>query len=221
MAYIISIEDVKQIAILAASIAFDNFKNLVAKATLRSVSAVSVLLYFTSLVPATAFVSAAVTTRIIFIIVFSMNSLECDNFVSKLPMERVDGQKIAFSERLTEKMPRIFTKTTEDSEIYIPIQNGKPFCSSEPKKVMVKKSNMQPLKTEIQPQIDRKCKTTYVPLEKRTKTWDDLIREDSTENRKKAEPYIKDYEKRVKRHEDRAKIYENRRKLITNKEDEL
>jgi hypothetical protein len=48
-------------------------------------------------------------------------------------------------------------------------------------------------------QIHRKCEKTYVPLNQRTKTLDDLKKEDSTENREKVAPYIKRYEDRRRR----------------------
>ena len=50
-----------------------------------------------------------------------------------------------------------------------------------------------------QTQIYRKCDKEFVPLKERTKTLSDLKKQDSTENREKAAPYIKRYEDSRKR----------------------
>ena len=55
------------------------------------------------------------------------------------------------------------------------------------------------MKTEPQNQIHRKCDKEFVPLKEQTKTLSDLKKQDSTENREKAAPYIKRYEDRRKR----------------------
>lgn len=63
----------------------------------------------------------------------------------------------------------------------------------------MKKSNIRSVKTEPQTRIHCKCEREYVPLKERTKTLADLKKEDSTENREKAAPYIKRYEDRRRR----------------------
>lgn len=56
-------------------------------------------------------------------------------------------------------------------------------------------------------QITRKCRKQYVPLKKRTKTLADLKTGDSTENKKKALPYIERYENRRKKIMSKRRIY--------------
>ena len=91
---------------------------------------------------------------------------------------------------------KVFIKGSENTELYIPSHNDDGSCSSEYKQVEVKKSNIRLVETETQTQICRKYERKYVPLKERTKTLADLKKEDSTENREKAAPYIKRYEDR-------------------------
>ena len=102
-------------------------------------------------------------------------------------MERIFPEKrIGFLESPIEKTPKIFIPGSATTELYYSSSNDKISCSSEYKEGQV---------TSIQ----RKCEKKYVPLKERTKTLADLKREDSTENRERAEPYIQRYENRRKR----------------------
>lgn len=58
----------------------------------------------------------------------------------------------------------------------------------------MEKSNVRVVITEPQHQIHQKCEKKFVSLKKRTKTLADLKKQDSTENREKAAPYVKRYE---------------------------
>jgi hypothetical protein len=152
--------------------------------------------------------STLLAGAIIFNVAQGISDFECNNLVSKVTMERVSQEKnIGFLETLPERSPKVFIKGNEDTELYIPSRNDNASCSSKYDPVEVKKSDGNPLKNKPQGPIQRTCKTQYVPLEKRTKTLADLKKDDSTENREEAAPYIK--------------RYENRRKLILNKKDEL
>jgi hypothetical protein len=139
--------------------------------------------------------STLLAGAIIFNVAQGISYFECNNLVSKVTMERVSQEKnIGFLETLPEKTPKVFIKGSEDTELYIPSHNDNDFCSSKYKQDEVEKSNIGLVKTETQIQIHRKCEKTYVPLKERTKTLADLKKEDSTENREKAAPYIKRYE---------------------------
>jgi len=124
--------------------------------------------------------------------------LECENFVSKVPMERVFQEKtIGFLEAPPEKRPKVFVQGSKNTELYIPNPYANGSCSSVYDEV--EKSNLKSFKTEPQTLIYRQCEREYVPLKERTKTLADLKKDDSTENREKAAPYIKRYENRRKR----------------------
>jgi hypothetical protein len=115
-------------------------------------------------------------------------------------MERVSQEKsIGFLEILPEKTPKVFIKGSEDTEIYVPSHNDNGSCSLEYKQVEVKESNRSPVKTEPQTRIHRKCEKNYIHLKQRTKKLYYLKKEDSTEIREKAAPYIKRYEDRRRR----------------------
>ena len=143
--------------------------------------------------------SALLAGAIAFNVAQDITNFECNNLVSKVTMERgSEGKAIGFLERPPEKNPRVFIKDNEDIEIYFPSLNKNEYCFSESKQ-KVEKSNVRGAITEPQNQIHRKCEKEFVPLKERTKTLADLRKQDSTENREKAAPYIKRYEDRRKR----------------------
>jgi hypothetical protein len=129
------------------------------------------------------------SSAIIFNVAQGISDFECHNLVSKVTMKRV----------FPEKTPKVFIKGNEDTQLYIRSYNDNDSCSSEYRQVEVKELNIRPVETEPQTRIHRKCERQYVPLRERTKTLDDLKKEDLTENREKAAPYIKRYEDRRKR----------------------
>lgn len=137
--------------------------------------------FFTS-VGVVSLTSALVAGAIMLNVAIGIVDFECNNFVSKLPMEQVSH----------EKTPKVFIKGSEDTEIYFSSKDADDYCYSEFEKVEA--SNTKP-----QNRIRRTCEKKYVPLKERTKTLDDSKKEDSTENREKAAPYIKRYENRRKR----------------------
>jgi hypothetical protein len=111
-------------------------------------------------------------------------------------MEKVASDKvIGFLETLPDKSPRIFIKGDEEAEIYILDRATNDVCVSEFKPLEIKKSSLRP---ETQHHIIRKCEKKYVPLNERTKTLNDVKKNDSTENREKASPYIERYQNRRK-----------------------
>jgi len=196
-AYIVSRQPIRQVTVLGVSLFAEKFKSLAVKTGLGIVGG---SIFFFTPVGVVSLTTTLLTGAIIFNIAQGISSIECNDFVSKVTMERVSEEKtVGFLETLPEKTPKVFIKGNEDTELYIPIHKDNGSCSLEYKQVEVKKSNIRLVKSEIQTQIHRKCERGYVPLKERTKTLADLKKEDSTENREKAAPYIKRYEDRRKR----------------------
>ena len=194
LSYIVSRQPVKQVTILGVSLFADKFKSLAVKTGLGIVGG---SIFFFTPVGVVSLTSTLLTGAIIFNVAQGISSIECNDFVSKVTMERVSQEKtVGFLETLPEKTPKVFIKGNEDTELYIPIHKDNGSCSSEYKQIEIKKSSIKLLKAE---KIHRKCEREYLPLKERTKTLADLKKEDSTENREKAAPYIKRYEDRRKR----------------------
>jgi hypothetical protein len=180
LAYIISREPIKQVSILGVTFFIDKFKSLVIKSGIGFVSG---SIFFFIPIGVVSLTTTLLVGSIFFNIALGMGSFECNNLVSKVTTERLFQEKtIGFLETLPEKTPKVFIKGSENTEIYIPTHNDNDFCSSE--------------YSENPVQIHRTCERTYVPLKERTRTLFDLRNEDSTENREKAEPYIKRYKNR-------------------------
>jgi len=199
LSYIVSRHPVKQVTILGVSLFADQFKHLVVK---TGIGIFGGSIFFFVPAGVVSLTGALLAVAIAANVAHGINDFECENFVSKVPIERVAEEKtIGFLETSSEKTPKIFIKGSEDTELYIPSPDANGSCSSEYKNepvTEVEKSNLRPVKTEPQTQIRRKCEREYVPLKARTKTLADLKRDDSTENREKAAPYIKRYEERRK-----------------------
>ena len=197
LSYLVSRQPAYQISILGVSFFAGQFQSLAIK---TGVGIASGLVFFFIPVGVVSLTGALLTGAIIFNVAQGISEFECKNFVSKLPMERVSQEKtIGFFETLPDKSPKVFINGSEDTELYIPSHNDNRSCSSEYKEVEVGKSTISLAKTESQTGIRRKCESEYVPLKERTKTLADLKKNDSTENREKAAPYIKRYEDRRKR----------------------
>jgi hypothetical protein len=197
ISYIVSRQPVKQVTILGVKFFADKFKDLAIKTGFGILSG-SIFFFNPVGVGIVSLTSGLLTGAIILDIVMETNNFECNSLVSKVTMERVSQEKtIGFLETRPERTPKVFIKGSEDIELYIPNHNDNGSCSSEYKQVEVKKSNIGLGKTETQ--IHRTCERKYVPLKERTKTLADLKKEDSTESREKAAPYIKRYEDRRRR----------------------
>lgn len=129
----------------------------------------------------------------------NFNGFDCNSFVSRLPMERVSEEKtIAFLDTPRENTPKVFIKGSDNTEIYVISSNDNDSCYSDYQSVELDKLTTPPVTTEPKTLIHRTCEKKYVPLKKRTKTLADLKKEDSTENRKQAAPYIERYKNRRK-----------------------
>ena len=194
LSYVVSQQPIKQITILGVSVFVDRVRSLGVKAAIGVGSGV---VFFILPVGIVSLTGALLAGAIAFNVVQGSTNFECDNLVSKVVMERSsEGKAIGFLERPPEKNPRVFIKDNENIQLYFPSPNKNEYCVSESKQ-KVEKSN---LRTEQpQTQIYRKCDKEFVPLKERTKTLSDLKKQDSTENREKAAPYIKRYEDSRKR----------------------
>ena len=194
LSYVVSQQPIKQITILGVSVFVDRVTSLGVKA---AIGVGSGAVFFILPVGVVSLTGALLAGAIAFNVVQGITNFECDNLVSKVIMERSsEGKAIGFLERPPEENPRVFIKDNEDIELYFPSPNKNEYCVSESKQ-KVEKSN---LRTEQpQTQIYRKCDKEFVPLKERTKKLSDLKKQDSTENREKAAPYIKRYEDRRKR----------------------
>ncbi len=196
LSYIVSRQPVKQITILGVSVLVDRVKRLAVKTAL-GVGSGSV--FFILPLGVISLTSALLAGAIAFNVAQDITNFECNNLVLKVAMERgSEGKAISFLERPPEKNPRVFIKGDEDVEIYVPSLNKNEYCFSEYEQ-KVEKLNVQGGITKPQNQIHRKCEKKFVPLKERTKTLVDLKKQDSTENREKAAPYVKRYEDRRKR----------------------
>ena len=197
LSYVVSRQPIKQITILGVSVFFDRVKSLAVK-TAIGVGSGSV--FFILPMGVVSLTGALLAGAIAFNVAQDITSFECNNLVSKVTMERsAEGKAIGFLERPPENNPRVFIKDNDkDIAIYFPNPNKNEYCFSEHKQ-KVEKSNVRGVITEPQNQIHRKCEKEFVPLKERTKTLADLKKQDSTENREKAAPYVKRYEDRRKR----------------------
>lgn len=194
LSYVVSQQPIKQITILGVSLFVDRVTSLSVKV---AIGVGSGAVFFILPVGVVSLTGALLAGAIAFNAAQGITNFECDNLVSKVIMERSsEGKAIRFLERPPEKNPRVFIKDNEDIEVYFPSPNKNEDCVSEYKQ-KVEKSNL--ITEQPQTQIYRKCDKKFVPLKERTKTLSDLKKEDSTENRETAAPYIKRYEDRRKR----------------------
>jgi hypothetical protein len=197
LAYVVSRRPFRQVSIMGVTFFADKLKALSVKVAAGVVG--GSVCFFTP-IGVMSLTSCLLTGLIFFNVAQGITNFECNNFVSKVSMERISQEKtIGFLEPLPEKSPKVFIKGSEDIELYIPSHNDKVSCSLEHKQVKVKKPIMRLGKTKPLTQIHRKCETKYIPLKERTKTLADLKKEDSTENRETAASYISRYEDRRKR----------------------
>lgn len=194
LSYVVSQQPIKQITILGFSLFVDRVTSLSVKV---AIGVGSGLVFFILPVGVVSLTGALLAGAIAFNAAEGITNFECDNLVSKVIMERSSEEKVVgFLERPSEKNPRVFIKDNEDIKVYVPSPNKNENCVSESKQ-KVEKSSL--ITEQPQTQIYRKCEKKFVPLKERTKTLSDLKKEDSTENREKAAPYIKRYEDHRKR----------------------
>ena len=196
LTYIISRQPMKQITILGVNVVANQVKSLAVKA---AIGVGSGSIFFILPVGVGSLAGALIAGAIAFSVAQGINNFECSNLVSKVSMERnSEGKTIGFFDKPPENNPRVFIKGNENIELYVPTRNNNEDCSSESNQ-KVEQSNVRGAITNPQNQINRNYKRKFVSLKKRTKTLEYFKKQDSTENREQAAPYIKRYEERRKR----------------------
>ncbi len=82
--------------------------------------------------------------------------------------QNFEGKAISFLERPPEKNPRVFIKSNEDIDIYLPSLNKNEYRFSE-NKPKVEKLKVRGVITEPQNKIHRKYEKEFVPLKNELK----------------------------------------------------
>jgi hypothetical protein len=149
LSYIVSRQAIKQMTILGISFFVDEFKILAVK---TAVGIFTGLIFFFVPVEIVSLTSTVINA----IIIVNVADFDCNNFVSKVTMDRVSQEKpIGFLETFSEKITKVFIKGTEDLELYVPIYNDNSFCFSEYKQVEVKKHDSTDYSEKAVPYINR------------------------------------------------------------------
>jgi hypothetical protein len=106
LAYIVSRQPIKQVTILGISFFVDKFMRLAAKI---GIGIVSGSIFFIVRFGIFSLTSTLLASTIIFNVAQEIRYFQCDNFVSKVSMERVFSKKpIDFLEEFPQKTPKIF-----------------------------------------------------------------------------------------------------------------
>jgi hypothetical protein len=197
LAYLVSQHPIKQLTILGVSVFADQIKDLFLK-TVIGIGCGSI--FFFTPVGIVSLTGALLGGAIFFNIAQGVNHIECNDFVLKLPSEKVsEGKTVSFLQQPPEKNSKVFIRDNEKIDLYYPRTNDNKSCSSEYKQFKIRDLNLRGTKSEPKTQITRKCKKEFVLLPERTKTFSDLREHDSTANLEKVEPFVKRYEDRRKR----------------------
>ena len=193
ISYLVAQQPIKQMTILGVDVFVNQIKNLVIK-TVVGIACGSI--FFFTPAGLVGLSSALISGAIIFNIARGINHIECNNFVSKVPTERLSsGRKISFLERPAENNSRVFIKDKESIVLYSPYTTENKSCYLEDKLIEVSDSNLDKTKTKINRKYEKKCG----PLKERTKTMADLVKHDPTTTRNNAESKIKIFEENRKR----------------------
>lgn len=194
LAYIVSQKPLRQISVLGINVVVSKAANLGLKTAIGFAGGLSLFVFPPGVITLTTGLLAG---AMMYNVIQDISKFECDNIMSKLSVERnTENKLIGFIEKPKHKNPRVYIKGNKDIELYSITFNEDEYCVSESKQE-VKKLDFKNKQAQIQ--IHRKCKRKYVPLKHRTKTLSDLRREDSTENRQQALPFINRYEERKNR----------------------
>lgn len=194
LSYIVSHKPITQITIRGVAFFINRVTDLIIKAAI-GIGGGS--LFFILPIRVSSLTSAVLAGAIMFNIA---NNIDCASLVSKVPMgQDINGNAIGFLEKAPEKNSKVFIKGNENIDLYAPSGNDKEYCSLEYNNQKMEKSNVGETTTELQKHIHRKCEKKFVPLKHRTKTLNYLKKDDSTEHRESAAPYIKRYAERRNR----------------------
>jgi hypothetical protein len=195
-AYIASLSPFSQISILGVDFLVDKFRVLATKVVLAATT--GSLFYVLPLPLGCGIAITILSSTLIFGAVKEFNKIDCDRIVSKVYMEG----KVAYLEVLPEKSPKVFIKSNDDIDIYIPRKDQ--VCEIPPEKVEITKSKAVSVKPSNKDVKVKQCPPEYIPLKHRTKNLSDLKRGDSTEIREETT-------KCSKRYEDKRNSIKNRR----------
>lgn len=196
LGYIVAYQPLNQIKIMGVNFLFEKIKTAALKAAVGSAGGLSALALAGTL-PIVSVTGAVLSLAIMFNVGFQVMDFECGSVVSVMNGQHLpSGKSIGFLDPLPDNSPKVYIQGSKAVEPYVLNSGGS--CSIEYKETEVVKTNVRPVKREPQIEINKKCIQKYVPLNKRTKTYDDIRKEDSTEKREQAEPYIQRYEKRRK-----------------------
>ena len=192
--YLVSQQSIKQLTILGVDVFVNQIKDLSLKA---AVGIACGSIFFFTPVGLVALSSALISGAMLFNIAQGINHIECNNFVSKVPTERLSsGKTVSFLERPVENNSRVFIKGNENIELYSPYTNENKSCYLKDELIEVTDSNLDKTKTNTRTKINRKYEKKCVPLKERTKTIADLAK---TPTQNTAEYEIKNFEEGRKR----------------------
>lgn len=137
------------------------------------------------------------------IIAFNIsNRINCNDFVRQLPQSKIGNEKVVFLDEPPERLnDKIFIVANEETKIYVPKQNDYEWCSEETDEAYLEIENINPVipwqrfyqKEKI---VHRKCYSDrkYVPLKSRTKTLQDLKKDEFSKRREMTETYVEKFE---------------------------
>lgn len=180
-----------------------SIRDLALKSGTAATLAMALLIYFGTAVSASILGSLVVAITI----TIASNSLNCSDFVRELPQTRIERgttdlpvQTAVFLDEPQDlSNNRVFIVDNEETRIYVPQKTEYESCSE----VYLEVENINPTipwqqmyrKTEI---VQRKCYSDrkYVPLKARTKTMEDLKKDDVSKRREITEGYSQQYEKK-------------------------
>lgn len=141
-------------------------------------------------------------------IILGFNFLDCSNFVRELPQTRIERgttnlPAVFLDEPQDLSKNRVFIVDNEETRIYVPHETKYESCSEQITEAYLKVENINPIIPWQQmyrdkKMIQRKCCSDrkYVPLKARTKTMEDLKKDDVSKRRKITEDYLQQYEKK-------------------------
>ena len=184
-----------------------SIRNVALKSGTAATFAMALLRYFGAAISASVLGSlvAAIT------IVIASNRLNCSDFVQELPQTRIERgttdlpvQTAVFLDAPQDlSNNRVFIVDNEKTRIYVPQETEYESCSEQITDVYLEVENINPIipwqkmyrKQEI---VQRKCYSDrkYVPLKARTKTMEDLKKEDVSKRKEITEGYSQQYEKK-------------------------
>lgn len=196
LAFFVSKKILKQLVILGVSVYSNQIKESILKVVFGIVAGSIFFIFDIGVVSLTGSILAiAIAANL------SIGNLNCENLVSKLPSDIISSDQgvkhLSFLDSPPERVPKIIVTGSEKIEIYSPVPSESSSCTTEFLPVPeVKKPTIFSSSIKEPRKIQRKCNKEYIPLNARTKTLDDLKREDSIENREQASPSIERYRKK-------------------------